>query len=147
MSPLLNKIKKNRNSGFSLIEVLVALAIIAAVAVAFLLALNMALKATSIADIRTTAESLARTQLEYTKTSAYDATNNPPIYSLAPNLTSDPSLTNYTVQVSADRLDPRGDGTNNDDGLQFITVTVSHSGELIFEIFDYKSRIIYGVSG
>jgi len=57
--------------GISLIEVLIALAIMALVAVAFLSGLTTASKALIIADERTTAESLARTQMEAVKAQPY----------------------------------------------------------------------------
>jgi len=58
--------------GISLIEVLIALAILGLVAVAFLSGLATASKAVLIADVRTTAESLARSQMEYIKQLEYD---------------------------------------------------------------------------
>ena len=110
--------------GQSLIEVLVALAILGVVAVAFLTALTTGSTAIIIADERTTAESLARSELEYIKNSDYDADNNPPQY------TEDPSLSypaDYSISIEAIRLDPYGDGTDNDDGIQKITVKVYHN--------------------
>ena len=57
--------------GVGLIEVLVALAILGVIAVAFLIGLATTAKAVLIADIRTTAESLARTQMESIKAQEY----------------------------------------------------------------------------
>ena len=56
-----------RESGVTLIETLVALAILAVVAVAFVSGLATASKATIIANEQSTAESLARSQLESIK--------------------------------------------------------------------------------
>ena len=58
--------------GVGLIEVLVALAILGIIAVAFLTGLATTAKAVVIADVRTTAESLARTQMEDIKDQDYD---------------------------------------------------------------------------
>lgn len=66
---LLKGIKNER--GMTLIEVLIALAILGLVAVAFLSGLTTASRALLIADERTTAESLARSQMEYVKSQGY----------------------------------------------------------------------------
>jgi len=101
--------------GFGIVEVLVALALLGIIAIAFLGAMATASKAIFIADERTTAESLARSQMEYVKNLAYEyeATE----YGIDPNLTLD----GYTLSVAVDPLhDP------DDEGIQKITVTVSH---------------------
>ena len=107
--------------GFTLIEVIIAMALLAIVAVAILSGLSTGSRAIFVADERATAESLARSQMEYVKKQPYDRTNNPPIYTL---LASPPA--GYTISLTAERLDPKGDGTGNDDGIQKITVTVKH---------------------
>ncbi len=63
--------RKNER-GFSLIEVLVALALLGIVAAAFLMALSTASRALFVADERATAESLARSQMEYVKMQRYE---------------------------------------------------------------------------
>ena len=60
-----------KEKGFSLMEVMVAIALMGIVAVAFLGALSTGSKAIFIADERATAESLARTQMEYVKSQDY----------------------------------------------------------------------------
>ena len=67
----LAKVLEGRYKGFTLIEVLIALAILAIVAVAFLTALTTASTALILADERTTAESLARSELEYVKSQPF----------------------------------------------------------------------------
>jgi prepilin-type N-terminal cleavage/methylation domain-containing protein len=61
-----------REKGFSLLEVIIAIALIGIVAVAFLGALATGSKAIFIADERATAESLARSQMEYVKNCDYE---------------------------------------------------------------------------
>jgi len=58
--------------GFSLIEVAIAIALIGVIAVAVLGALSYASTVLIIADRRATAESLARSQLEYVKNQGYE---------------------------------------------------------------------------
>lgn len=57
--------------GFSLIEVMIALALLGIVGVAFLGALGTGSRVIFIADKRATAESLARTEMEYVRNQDY----------------------------------------------------------------------------
>ena len=119
--------------GVGLIEVLVALAILGVIAVAFLTGLATTAKAVVIADVRTTAESLARTQMEDIKGQPYDDTSIPPVYDV---LSSTPP--DFSIDIAAERMDPEEDGTGNDDGIQKITVTVEFQGEVKITLEDYK---------
>ena len=64
------KLMRNQK-GISLIEVIIALAILGVIAVAFLGGLMTSLKAVSIADERSTAQSLSQSQMEYVKSLNY----------------------------------------------------------------------------
>ncbi|MCL0084400.1 type II secretion system GspH family protein [Dehalococcoidia bacterium] len=120
--------------GFSLIEVLVAVALLGIIAAFFLMALSTASRALLMADVRTTGESLARSQMEYVKSQPYDGTNNPPQYALL----SDNIPDGYAISITAERLDPKGDGTANDDGIQKITVTIKHHDEEVIRLEGFK---------
>ena len=119
--------------GFSMIEVVIAIALIGVIAVAILSSFSTASMALIIADERATAESLARSQMEYVKNSPYDDVY-PPGYS--PDLGAVPD--GYDIDIEAVRLDPEGDGTGDDDGIQKITVIVSRDGEVKVTLEDYK---------
>ena len=119
--------------GFSLIETVIAIALLGIVAVSVLSGLGTASKALFVADERATAESLARSQMEYVKNQAYDDTNNPPQYF---QFSSIPD--GYTIAVTTARLDPNGDGTTNDDGIQKITIAVAHLGKDVVTVEGYK---------
>ncbi len=72
---LSNKVRRTlggNSGGFTLIEVLVALALFGIIAITFLGGLTTASRAVFTGDVRTTAESLARTQMEYVKSQPYD---------------------------------------------------------------------------
>ena len=119
----------------TLIEVLVALAILGVIAVAFLTGLATTAKAVFIADVRTTAESLARTQMEDVKGQPYDDVNDPPEYDEVPR-SSIPD--NFNIDIAAERLVPEGYTAGADYGIQKITVTVEFQGEVKITLEDYK---------
>lgn len=128
--------------GTSLVEVLLALAIFGAIVVSLFIALNVSHRTTFSVNRQTTAESLTRAELEYVKSCDYDDVNNPPVYGLDPNidLEAEPYNGRYSITVAAERLDPKGDGTENDDGIQKVTVEVYHDGELVVATESYKVK-------
>jgi len=73
-----SKVRKafqSRARGFTMIEVVIAIAIIGIIGVAVMSALATASMTLIIADERATAESLARSQLEYVKSQTYNYTS------------------------------------------------------------------------
>jgi prepilin-type N-terminal cleavage/methylation domain-containing protein len=119
--------------GFTLIEVIIAMALLAIVAVAILSGLSTGSRAIFVADERATAESLARTEMEYVKNQDYS--DGPWAYKLPSgtppadpptwwNPANPPALPagydGYSVDVRADPLPSQGTD------IQKITVTVGH---------------------
>jgi Tfp pilus assembly protein PilV len=123
-----------KQAGFSLIDVLLAMALIGILGVALPGTLSMANRATTTANYDMTAESLARSQMDYIQNQTYDTANSTPVYALIPDIPFPYNI----VTPMAQRLDPKGDGIINDDGLQQITVTVKHSETVVFTLVDYK---------
>ena len=119
-----------------MLEVVIAIALLGIIAVSVLSALQTAALAFIIADRRATAESIARTQMEYVRYSDYegDPEEGPPQYSRDPYITLPPD---YTVVTTAIRLNKDVD-PDDDDGIQEITVTVSHDGRVVVTLEDYK---------
>ena len=116
-------------SGVTLIETLVALAIVGAIAVAFLSGLATTSKATIIADEQATAESLARSQMEWVKNADY-------VYSVTEyspaSLPSNKDYVNYSAVITAEPLHV------TDDGIQKITVTIKHFDKEVMKLKGYK---------
>lgn len=119
--------------GYTLIEVMIALALLGVIAVAFLGALATASNTLIVTDKHSTAESLARTEMEYVKKQVYETCIAPWSYELPsapPSWDETHTLPlgydGYTVSVNAVPLDPEDDGYDSDDGLQKITITVKH---------------------
>ena len=121
--------------GLTLVEVVIALAVFAAIAVSLFIALNVSHRTTHSVNQETTAESLTRAVLEYVKSCDYDDINNPPVYGVDPTLDIP---TKYSIEVAAERLDPEGDGFDDDDGIQKVTVQVKYDGDLILTTENYK---------
>jgi prepilin-type N-terminal cleavage/methylation domain-containing protein len=134
---------RGSSRGFSMLEVVIAIALLGIIAVSVLSALQTAALAFISADTRATAESLARTQMEYVRYSVYDNYDDEPgdphpVYSLDPQIDNikPPDFSVNTVAIRLDRDAPPN--PNDDDGIQAITVTVSHEGRVVVTLKDYK---------
>ena len=107
--------------GFSLIEVLVSLVILSMIAVGFLSALATSHRAALIVDERTTAKTLATSQMEYVKSQNYTASYD-----------QIPEYHGYVLTIDVEPLhDP-------DDGIQKITVTIEHDNKVVTTLEGYK---------
>ena len=121
--------------GFSLIEVVIAIGLLGIIAAGFLGALGTASKVLFIADERATAESLARSQMEYIKSQPYVdiyTASIPPDYVTA----------GYSANISAQRWDAINHTVSaNETGIQKITLTVGHNIKpVVITLVDYKAR-------
>lgn len=121
--------------GFTLIEVVVAIALLGGIALTLVSALSTVSLALITTDKLTTAESLTRSQLEFVKNQSYDDINNPPQYTTLPEIPN-----GYAIVITAERLDPNSDGTGNDDGIQKITIAVKYNDEEVITVEDYKRQ-------
>jgi len=114
----------------TMIEALMALVLLGLIAAAFLGALGTATKATLIADEQTTAESLARSQLEHVKTLNYVDGDGTQYAAAAVPPGEDYSF--YSFTIDAEPL------YGSDDGIQKITVTVNHYDKEVVTLEGYK---------
>ena len=119
----------SRESGVSLIETVVALAVLGAIAITFLSGLVISSKAVFIIDEQATAESLARSQLEWVKNIAYsyDYADYAPV-----PIPSGKDYVKYSVTIVAEPLHAP------DQGIQKITVIVEHSNDQVIILEGYK---------
>jgi len=123
------KIIIRREAGVSYLETVVALAILSIITVTFLTGLATTSKAAYISDEKTTAESLAQSQMEWVKNSGYSY--NATTYSTAP-IPGNKDYMNYSVTIDAEPLH------NPDDGIQKIIVAVIRSGKKVSILEGYK---------
>ena len=132
--------------GMTLIEILVALGILAAVAVVFLLGMSTSSKAVMVSQKSVAAESLAKSEMEYVKSVTYlnapwnyDLPSNPPSWDPTHSLPS--GYGGYSVQVNAAQMEVNpANPAGEDDGIQKITVTVTYNGETAFTLVGYKVK-------
>ena len=121
-----------------MVEILVALALMGIAGVCFLSSLTTVSKSTIITDEHSTADSLAVSQMEYILSQSYDDTNNPPQYALLPDIPD-----GWSVNVTAERLDPENNGVGDDDGIQEISVTVNFGSKQVIPLTSRKVNIAY----
>jgi prepilin-type N-terminal cleavage/methylation domain-containing protein len=152
---LISKIRKacqGSSSGFTLIEVLITLVLVGIIAIALLSALSTASMALITADERATAESLARSQMEYVKNQQYEYAPDAGVATYQ-KITGIPE--DYTVwsinrngQIVNGGSDddvigiPWDSQTNQpldeDNGLQKIKLVIKHHNEAVITLEGYK---------
>ncbi|MDD4230895.1 MAG: prepilin-type N-terminal cleavage/methylation domain-containing protein [Dehalococcoidales bacterium] len=134
--------------GFTFIEVLVGVAIMGMIVAAFMLALATAFKANMLAEVRTTADALARAQMEYIKAQPYSETYTIPtnnitewegkgyeVYWLG-NIGEGP-VENVINQESNTVSPPLAPGYT--EGLQQVTILIKRAGENVITLEGYKA--------
>jgi prepilin-type N-terminal cleavage/methylation domain-containing protein len=142
---------RGRSRGFTLIEVLIALALFAIIAIVFAGGLSTASRAVITAGVRTRAESLARTQMESIKNERY---STPPTGGVGNYTKIDlPPGSGYSI-CSFNRTSPPANcgslvlgvpwdsATNTtastDNGLQKITLVIKYGDREVTRLEGYK---------
>jgi len=127
--------------GFSLIETLIALALMGIIAVAFLSGMFTSFKGIMVSQEMVVAESLAKSQLEYIKVQGdisvadYDPEDPAKRYQLI-TIPSDLAGQGYTIEIgSPQAVVVAGGGWGE---VQSITVVVRRNGEESLSISEYK---------
>lgn len=111
--------------GFSLIEVVIAVALLGIIAAGFLGALGTASKVLFTVDERETAKNLAESQMEYVKEQDY-------ALSYAPAVPDE--YAGYSASIDVGTISSR------DGNIQKIIVTIEHHGEQVMTLEGYKTN-------
>ena len=110
--------------GLTIVESLIAVAIVGVALVAFAVALSTGSLAVWESDQEVTVQSLARTQMEYIKGYPYD-----------PDATTYPTVSttdNYSISVAV------ASTPDADSDIQKVTANISRDGQVLLTIEDYK---------
>jgi type II secretory pathway pseudopilin PulG len=124
LKPVRSRFKLSSQKGIGLVEALVALAILGTSVVAFVIALSTGSLTANEQNKETMAQSLAQTQMEYTKN-----------YPYASGAATYPVLTTpatYSVTIGVATVPA------TDTNIQKITVTVLKDGKSLLIVTDYK---------
>lgn len=131
---------RGNESGVSILETLVALAILGLVAVAFLGGLTGVARATLISDEQATAESLARSEIEHVKSQDYI---DYAVLDHEEYVGSEAVPASYSVEITAVPINPNTGQplpSGEDDNIQKITITVNRNDEPVLTVEDYKVK-------
>jgi len=129
--------------GFSLIETLVALALMGITAGGLLSGLATTLRAGSISQERVIAESLAKSQWEYIKaqdyilTADYNPDDPEKCYQLI-DIPDELVEKGYVVEINAPQTIISPDGDNEEFELQGITVVIKRDNKQLLMMSDYQ---------
>jgi prepilin-type N-terminal cleavage/methylation domain-containing protein len=133
--------------GFTLIEVVVAIGLMGIIAISVLGALSTASMALLTADQQATAESLARSQMEYVKNQIYNSTQpgGEATYEEIAPIPDGYSVcsVNRGGEIVSDVIGVPWDSENNtavyqDNGLQKIELVIKNSGKVLNTLEGYK---------
>ena len=121
----------------TLIETLAATAILGMIAVGLFGGLSVAIKSDCTITRISSSEALARSQLEHIKKSSYIDYSEPEhgVYELIT------APADYLIEVNCSPISPSTGlplNPEEDDGIQLITVEVSHKGEQVSTLKGYK---------
>ena len=118
-------------SGLTLIEVIVAMAILGFIGVGFMGALGTGFRSQTIKEEQVIGNNIVRAALEEVRSQDY----------LSSYTVATPTASGYTVSVlTEDFCWPPPDPCTPDGNIQKNTATVSHNGDEVISIEDLKSR-------
>lgn len=113
--------------GFSLLEVLISIAILGTIGATFLAAVGTSSQTVFIADKRDTAQRLAESEMEWVKRQIYAPSYTPPA--------SPVEYAGYSVEINSEEITGRTDGK-----IQKITVITRLQRVEVYRLEDFKCQ-------
>ena len=148
LSSRVRKVLQGRSRGLTLVELVIAMAFIGIIAVALLGGLSNAIMSLVVADVRTTAESLARSQTEYVKDQDYDPAlegGEGTYFKLTQAIPDGYTIwsVNRDDEIVEDVIGIPWDSEGNqpldeDNGLQRIKLVIRHDDQVVITLVSYK---------
>lgn len=142
---------RDDSRGQLLIEVLIALAILGLIATVFIGAMYTSLQAARVTDERSTALTLAKSQIEFVKAREYsdndweyhvDVTEATAV--TTPSWWNDPPVPRLDDEYIGYRVEVKGDSDHHtltwvtQDGIRAITATVFHHDTMVLDLENYE---------
>jgi len=124
---------RNDEPGMTLVEVLIAMGILALIAVIFILGMFMSSRGAITSNASVAVDSLAKSQMEDTKSRTYQ--DGATTY---PTITVPTDLANQHYAITVNAATPTGHTPT--DGIQQITVQITRNGQTVFTLVDYKLK-------
>ena len=123
--------------GFTLVEVIVAVALLAIIGIGLLSGLTGASTVLLKADTRETARDLAQAQMEYIQSQTYIASSED--YPTLPDIeTKYPGYSVVTDFPMKSSIDEDGNLSDVDTGIQLITISVQKDEQTVFTLYGRK---------
>jgi prepilin-type N-terminal cleavage/methylation domain-containing protein len=119
--------------GFTLIEVLVSIALLGIIGAGFLGALVTSSRTLIIADVRQTAKNFAEAQLEYMRSLPYDV-------SYAPSSEINSVYPSFSVVTQLDKRVHGESLHSRDINIQKLTIAVQHQDNYVLSIVGFKEN-------
>ena len=132
-------LKTNDEEGFTLIEVLMAVMLLAICATGLIVVLTQTTKLLLQTDLQQSARNLAAAQLEYIKNLPYDNTTADLDLTYSPEPELDTEYGLITDVISVVRLHPIENPKPGDEGVQKITLNVSQGSNILTTLEGYKA--------
>lgn len=132
-------LKIHGEEGFTLIEVLMAVMLLAICATGLIVVLTQTTRLLLQTDLQESARNLATAQLEYIKNLPYDNTSAEADLTYSPKPELDTEYGFVTDVISVVRLHPIENPQPGDEGVQKITLNVLQGSNILTTIEGYKA--------
>ena len=129
----------NGEEGFTLLEVLMSVVILAICATGLIVVLTQTTRLLLQTDLQESARNLATAQIEYIKNLPYDSTSADEDLTYLPKPELDTEYGLITDVISVVRLHPIENPQPGDEGVQKITLNISQGSSILTTLEGYKA--------